>query len=99
MSPRPKKPRSCNCPHRPPGSTIYKPAGIPTKRLESVALVLDELEAMRLCDAEGLTQTEAGVKMGISRGTVQRLVTSGRKKTIGAILNSQLLVIPVDEEI
>ena len=99
MSPRPKKPRNCNCPHRPPGSIIIKPAGIPAKNLDRVALELDELEAMRLCDVEGLTQAEAGIQMAVSRGTVQRLVTSGRKKTIGAILNSQLLVVPHDEEV
>ena len=98
MSPRPKKPRNCNCPHRPPGSTLIKPAGIPTKDLERIVLGFDELEAMRLCDVNGLTQAEAGLQMAISRGTVQRLVASGRKKTINAILNNQLLVVPVIEE-
>jgi len=98
MSPRPKKPRNCNCPHRPPGSMVIKPAGIPTKNLEKIVLELDELEALRLCDYEGLSQAEAGGQMAISRGTIQRLVTSGRKKAIGAIINSQALVIrPLDD--
>ena len=99
MSPRPKKPRNCNCPHRLPGSTLLKPAGIPTKDLERIVLELDEVEAMRLCDGEGLSQAAAGSLMSISRGTVQRLVTSGRKKTINAIVNSHLLVIPFGEEV
>lgn len=97
MSPRPKKPRNCNCPHHLPGSIIIKPAGIPTRDLEKVILDLDELEAVRLCDGEGLSQAEAGVRMAVSRGTVQRLVTSGRKKIIGAIVSSQALVIQAEE--
>ena len=99
MSPRPKKPRNCNCPHRLPGSTLLKPAGTPTKDLERIVLEMDEVEAMRLCDAEGLSQAAAGTLMSISRGTVQRLVSSGRKKTINAIVNGHLLVIPFDEEV
>jgi predicted DNA-binding protein (UPF0251 family) len=98
MSPRPKKPRNCNCPHHLPGALVIKPAGIPTKDLEKVELNIDELESLRLCDSEGLSQADAGQQMGVSRGTVQRLVTSGRKKIIDAILNSQALVIQVDGE-
>jgi predicted DNA-binding protein (UPF0251 family) len=97
MSPRPKKPRNCNCPHHLPGTLVIKPAGIPTKDLEKVVLDIDELESLRLCDSEGLSQEDAGRQMGVSRGTVQRLVTSGRKKIIDSILNSQALVIQVDD--
>jgi len=93
MSPRPKKPRNLNCPHRLPGSTILKPAGIPTKDLEKRVLELDELEAMRLCDGEGLSQADAGRIMSVSRGTIQRLVNSGRKKTVDAIIYCHALVI------
>jgi len=98
MSPRPKKPRNCNCPHHLPGALVIKPAGIPTKDLEKVVLNLDELEALRLCDSEGLSQADAGARMGVSRGTVQRLVNSGRKKIIDVILDSQALVIQIDDE-
>jgi predicted DNA-binding protein (UPF0251 family) len=98
MSPRPKKTRNCNCPHRPPGALIFKPAGIPTKELEKIALDIDELEALRLCDSEGFSQADAGKQMGVSRGTVQRLVASGRKKVVDAILYSRALVIQADDE-
>lgn len=97
MSPRPKKPRNCNCPHRLPGSTIIKPAGVKTKDLKKVFLDLDELEAMRLCDVMGLSQSDAGVHMKVSRGTVQRLVSSGRKKTADAIINCHALVINTED--
>ena len=93
MSPRPKKPRNCRCPYRLPGRTIFKPAGIKTKDLIEVILELDELEAMFLCDVEGLSQEEAGRQMDISRGTIQRLVSSGRKKTTDAIINGHALII------
>jgi predicted DNA-binding protein (UPF0251 family) len=77
---------------------VMKPAGIPTKDLDKITLEVDELEALRLCDGKGLSQADAGKQMGISRGTVQRMVTSGRKKMIRAILESQALVIK-DEEV
>ena len=70
-----------------------KPAGIPTHKLDKILLEVDELEALRLCDGTGISQAEAGEKMGISRGTVQRLVTSGRKKMIRAIIECKALVI------
>ena len=96
MSPRPKKPRHCDCPHRPAGM-IMKPAGVPTRSLAKIILDVDELEALRLCDGEGLSQAEAGERMGISRGTVQRLVTSGRRKMVTAIIECSALVIETEE--
>jgi uncharacterized protein len=61
--------------------------------LESVNLRNDELEALRLCDLEGLSQAEAGERIGVSRGTVQRLVKSGREKIMGALVHNAALVI------
>jgi len=58
-----------------------------------VILPHDELEALHLCDGEGLTQEEAGKRMGISRGTAQRLVTGGRKKLIDSIAGGRALVL------
>ena len=98
MSPRPKKRRNCKCPHRLPGTQLFKPVGIPTRDLDKVRLMFDELEALRLCDDLGLSQAEAGENMGVSRGTVQRLVTSGRKKVVKAIVECQALVIVEEDE-
>lgn len=44
-------------------------------------MTLDELEALRLVDYEGLMQEEAAARMGVSRGTVWRCLTSARTKT------------------
>jgi len=80
--PRPKKQRHCVC--RAPGQA-FKPTGIPLSQLRHIDMQEDELEAMRLCDLEGLTQEEAGARMHISRGTVQRLLASARKKAALAL--------------
>jgi predicted DNA-binding protein (UPF0251 family) len=61
--------------------------------LAVVRLALDELEAMRLCDSDGLEQEAAGQRMGVSRGTVQRLLQSGRTKVLRALVESAALVI------
>ncbi|MEM2920914.1 MAG: DUF134 domain-containing protein [Candidatus Bathyarchaeia archaeon] len=52
---------------------------------EPVYLEPAELEAFRLVDVEGLSQEEAGLKMGVSRGTIWRLVQSARKKAAKAL--------------
>ena len=61
-------------------------------------LYQDELEALRLCDGEGLTQEEAGVKMGVSRGTIQRIITLARKKTATALTEGQALIFVNEDE-
>lgn len=50
-----------------------------------ITINVDELEAMRLCDLEGLEQEEAAVRMQVSRGTFQRILYSARKKTATAL--------------
>jgi predicted DNA-binding protein (UPF0251 family) len=87
------KPRTCACPQRAAFEAVFKPAGIPLKELEKVPLFHDELEALYLCDAEGKTQEQAGCCMGISRGTVQRLVSEARRKLATALVRQQAIVI------
>jgi predicted DNA-binding protein (UPF0251 family) len=96
MSPRPKKPR--NCCHAHPAGKVFKPTKTPLKELTLTTLFIDEMEALHLCDGQGFTQEEAGRKMGVSRGTIQRLVTIGRKKIVDAIVNGQALVVDNDDE-
>jgi predicted DNA-binding protein (UPF0251 family) len=88
--PRPRKQRRCQ--HY-QGDTIWKPRSIPMTELEIVNLDLSEFEAMRLCDLEGLDQEEAGRRMGVSRGTVQRMLKQGRATVIEALLTSKALLI------
>ena len=60
--------------------------------LEEVRLGLDELEAVRMADLEGLYQEEAAEKMGVSRQTFGNIVESARKKIADALVNSKALV-------
>ncbi len=75
------------------GSRVFKPAAIHLSELQTVRLGLDELEAMRLCDVEGLDQSQAGVHMAVSRGTVQRLLARGRRKLVEALIANQAVVV------
>jgi predicted DNA-binding protein (UPF0251 family) len=61
--------------------------------LEMLRLQEDELEALRLCDVEGLHQAVAGERMGVSRGTVQRLLKTGRETLVRAVVEGAALVI------
>lgn len=88
--PRPRKQRRCQ---RFDGDRVFKPRSIPMTELAVVRLGLDELEAMRLCDVDNHDQEAAGRRMGISRGTVQRLLASGRAKVVRALIATAALVI------
>lgn len=88
--PRCKKKRCCRSLD---GEKVYKPLAVPLADLTVVNIELDEFEAMRLCDLEEKSQIEASQFMQVSRGTVQRLLQSGRQKIIHALLNSQGLKI------
>lgn len=60
---------------------------------EQVEMTLDEYEALRLVDYEGLLQEEAAQRMGVSRGTVWRCLSSARKKVATMLAEGQELVI------
>ena len=93
MSPRKKKARNCVCPLRDKVGNIFNPAGKPLNELEIVALERDELEALYLCDGQGHDQERAGELMGVSRGTVQRLLARARKKMVEVLVGEKALVI------
>ncbi len=86
--PRPPCPRTIS--HLPP-ATYFKPAGIPLRDLREVQLAADELEAIRLADAEGLYNVEAAGRMGVSRQTFDRIVNRARSKVATALVNGYAL--------
>lgn len=91
---RPRKKRFCR---RYRADRIFKPQGVPLRDIDTSVLSLDQFEAIRHCDIENMDQEEAGQKMGISRGTIQRLLYSGRKQIAEAILNNNAIIINLKE--
>jgi len=75
--PRPKKMRSVQ---HPPLISDFKPTGIRARDLEALDLALDEFEAIRLADFQGLDHAESAEQMGISRPTFSRLIDQARHK-------------------
>ncbi len=76
-----------------PSVTYFKPRAIPLSLLEEVGLEMDELEVLRFCDYEGLDQKEAAIKMNISQSTLQRILTSARKKIAEALVEGKAIKI------
>lgn len=74
----------------------FKPTRTPMNRLRKIDLLRDELETLKLCDLEGLTQEQAGSRMGVSRGTVQRTLTSARRKVAEALVEGAALIFQED---
>src|SRR3989304_1376829 len=74
-----------------PDVTYFKPAGIPLRDLKEVRLSIEEAEALRLKDLEGLEQEQGAEKMNISRPTFQRVLASARKKMADALLNGKAI--------
>ena len=74
-----------------PGVTYFKPAGIPLRALEEVRLTVEEAEAIRLKDLEGLEQEAGAEKMNVSRPTFQRVLASARQKIADALLNGKAI--------
>jgi predicted DNA-binding protein (UPF0251 family) len=74
-----------------PQVTYFKPAGVPLRTLEEVALTVEEAEAIRLKDLEGLEQEECAERMRISRPTFHRVLQSARRKVADALVTGKAL--------
>ena len=53
---------------------------LPSEIKGEIELAVDELEAIRLVDVEGLNQIEAAKRMGISQPTFHRILKEARRK-------------------
>jgi predicted DNA-binding protein (UPF0251 family) len=74
-----------------PKSDYFKPRGIPLRELEENILTIDETEAIRLADLNGMSHEKAGEKMGVSRQTFGRIVALARNKIADAIINAKAI--------
>lgn len=74
-----------------PEVTFFKPVGIPYRLLKEVCLSVEEAEAIRLKDLEGLEQTDCARRMNISRPTFHRVLAAARSKLADALLNGKAI--------
>ncbi len=93
------RPKRCRRIGAAPGSSYFKPRGIPLSVLEEVVLSVDEFEAIRLADLEGLYQEPAAEKMSVSRQTFGRILESAHRKVAEALVRGKALKIEGGAEI
>jgi len=74
-----------------PQVTYFKPAGIPLANLQEVRLSIEEAEAIRLKDIEGLEQDACAQKMNVSRSTFARILLLARQKMADALFNGKAI--------
>ncbi|MCL5666187.1 MAG: DUF134 domain-containing protein [Patescibacteria group bacterium] len=89
------RPRLCFCPEIKfnPQITYFKPQGIPVAVLKIMDLSVEELEAMRLKNMEGLDQEKCAKKMHTSQSTFQRILSSAYKKVTQALVEGKAIEI------
>ncbi|MEA3288041.1 MAG: DUF134 domain-containing protein [Candidatus Marinimicrobia bacterium] len=77
----------------PPRFSNFKPSGVPRISLEQIVITIDEYEAFRLADHQGLDHLQASIQMDISRPTFSRLIEKARTKIAHAIIDGLELLI------
>ena len=80
-------PRNAKCRRvcRMPAHCRFSPEG-PAER-EAVTLTVEEFEAIRLMDKEGLSQEQASERMQVARTTVQQIYAEARKKLADVLVD------------
>ena len=90
------------CPGRPqryrwvekiPEVTYFRPAGNQSGKSKQVRLTIDELEAIRLADLEGLYHEQAAEKIKVSRQTFGRIIGLAHKKIAEALVMGKSILI------
>lgn len=87
------RPHKCRRISSNPEVVFFKPAGLRINELDEISLTLDEYEAIRLADYEGLYQEIAAEKMNISRQTFGNIINSAHQKIADFLLNAKVLAI------
>jgi predicted DNA-binding protein (UPF0251 family) len=85
-----------------PQKQYFKPEGEDSSLNNEIILTLDEAEALRLADVEGLYQEEAAKRMNVSRPTFGRILEIAHRKVADAIVNGKAIkleggVVELDE--
>jgi predicted DNA-binding protein (UPF0251 family) len=87
---RPPVPRRVCCRNRGQG---FRPIGTPACKSEARSIGIDELEAIRLADVEGLYQDAAAERMAVSRQTYARILSRGRRAVAECLIEGRMLLV------
>jgi predicted DNA-binding protein (UPF0251 family) len=71
----------------------FRPIGHPPCKADAITIGLDELEAIRLADVEGLYQDPAAGQMRVSRQTYARILTRARTAVARCLLEEKMLLV------
>jgi uncharacterized protein len=82
-----------------PDITYFKPKGVPLSELEVVSITVEELEALRLVDVEGLKQEDAAIRVGVSRRAFWEDLKAARMKIALALSTGKAIEIKGDNYI
>ncbi len=85
------RPKCCRRIGGEPPCRIFKPAGVPRSVLDEIILSMDEFEAIRLADLEGLHHQQAAEHMNVSRPTFGRIIEEARGKVARVLVEGLAL--------
>lgn len=85
------RPKCCRRVRQEPACRLFQPSGGPIPVLEEVVLSMDEFEAIRLADLEGLYHEQAAGNMNVSRQTFGRIIGTARRKVAKALSEGHIL--------
>jgi len=79
----------------------FRPIGAAAAKADALRIGVDELEAIRLADIEGLYQDAAAERMGVSRQTYARILNRARMAVARSLVEQKMLLVggPASEAI
>ena len=83
--------RCCGLVDQEPSYRKFVPDG--QTNAKTIILLVEELEALRLKELDGMDQVTCAIEMGISRATFQRILQSARKKMVTSLVYGQTIII------
>lgn len=88
--PRPRKCRKvCSLPE----NNMFGPLNMRNSDEKIITMTVEEYEAIRLIDVEGLMQEECAERMDVARTTVQKIYNDARKKLAEVLVGGNILKI------
>ncbi|MHC1728371.1 MAG: DUF134 domain-containing protein [Syntrophobacteraceae bacterium] len=92
------RPKCCRRISGKPACSVFMPIGVTVQPVEEILLSIDEFEAIRLADLEGLYQESGAERMSVSRQTFGRILESARRKVATAIVSGYTLRIAEERD-